>query len=137
VRATTGAPSRCASQSPVKRFVAPGPAIVKHPAGRPVSFPYADAANAAAPSWRTPTNRSAPASSHSRSASAIPRFEWPTMPKTSVTPYATSVSASTSDAVRTRGVSRGTPIQTNPSSRTSTSYDSAPSPNADPPSIGQ
>lgn len=30
----------------------------KHAAGRPVSFPYADAANAAAPSWRIPKNLS-------------------------------------------------------------------------------
>ena len=50
VSASTGARSTFASQRPVNRFVAPGPAIVKHAAGMPVSFAYAEAANAAAPS---------------------------------------------------------------------------------------
>ena len=55
VKASTGARSTLASHSPVNRLVAPGPAIVRQAAGRPVSLPYADAAKAAAPSWRTPT----------------------------------------------------------------------------------
>ncbi len=40
---------------PAMRLVAPGPAIVRHAAGRPVSLPYPEHAKAAAPSWRTPT----------------------------------------------------------------------------------
>ena len=39
VSASTGARSTFASHSPVSRFVAPGPAIVRHAAGRPVSLP--------------------------------------------------------------------------------------------------
>ena len=39
VRASTGARSTLASHSPVMRLVAPGPAIVRHAAGRPVSLP--------------------------------------------------------------------------------------------------
>ncbi len=39
VSATTGERSTFASYSPVSRFVAPGPAIDRHAAGRPVSFP--------------------------------------------------------------------------------------------------
>ena len=38
VSASTGARSTLASQSPVIRLVAPGPAIVRHAAGLPVSF---------------------------------------------------------------------------------------------------
>ena len=72
----------------------------KQAAGRPVSFPYADAANAAAPSWRMPTKVSFPASSWRRMASANPRLEWPTMPKTWVTPHSTMVSTITSETVR-------------------------------------
>jgi hypothetical protein len=45
---------------------APGPAIVSAAAGRPVNFPYAEIANAAAPSWRTPTKVISPRSSASR-----------------------------------------------------------------------
>ena len=50
VNAKSGARSTLASHIPVYIFVAPGPAIEKQAAGFPVSFPYAEAANAAAPS---------------------------------------------------------------------------------------
>lgn len=39
VSASTGERSTLASHSPVSRFVAPGPAIVRQAAGRPVNFP--------------------------------------------------------------------------------------------------
>jgi hypothetical protein len=80
----------------------------KHAPGRPVSLPNADAANAAAPSWRMPTNTSLPAASLQRMASANPRLEWPTMPNTCVTPQLTIVSTMTSDTVRTCAGSSGT-----------------------------
>ena len=48
--ASTGERSTFASYRPVSRFVDPGPAMAKQAAGLPVSFPYAEAANAAAPS---------------------------------------------------------------------------------------
>ena len=92
VRASTGARSTFASQRPVRRFVAPGPAIEKHAAGRPVSLAYALAANAAAPSWRIPNERSRPSSSARRIASARPRLEWPTMPNTVSRPQSHNVS---------------------------------------------
>ena len=38
VRATTGARSTLASQRPVSRFVAPGPAMERQAAGRPVTL---------------------------------------------------------------------------------------------------
>jgi hypothetical protein len=60
-----------------------------------------------------------PASSWRRRASAKPRFEWPTIPKTWVTPQATIVSASTSETVRSCGTSGSRPTQI-PSLRTST-----------------
>ncbi len=41
VSASTGARSTLASHRPVSRLVAPGPAIARHAAGLPVSFPYA------------------------------------------------------------------------------------------------
>ena len=52
--AITGDWSSLASYRPVSRLVEPGPAIAKQAAGRPVSLPYALAANAAAPSCRIP-----------------------------------------------------------------------------------
>ena len=55
VRARIGTRSMRASHSPVRRLVAPGPAMLKHAAGSPVSLAKADAAKEAAPSWRTPT----------------------------------------------------------------------------------
>ena len=82
----------------------PGPAIAKHAASCPVSLPYALAANAAAPSWRMPMNVRSPRTSAARIASAKPRFEWPTMPNTCVTPHAIIVSTMRSEIVRARGV---------------------------------
>ena len=117
----TGAWSSLASYRPVSRFVEPGPAMAKHAAGRPVSLPYALAANAAAPSWRMPTYVNSPRSSARRIASANPRFECPTMPNTCVTPYATSVSTSTSATVHTASTRAGSRTKT-PSSRSSTGY---------------
>ena len=55
VSARIGARSTLASQSPVSRLVAPGPAIDRQAAGRPVSLANAEAAKLAAPSWRMPT----------------------------------------------------------------------------------
>ena len=101
-------------------FVDPGPAIAKQAAGRPVSLPYALAANDAAPSCRIPVKVSCPRSSARRIASAKPRLECPTMPNTCVIPNATSVSTSTSATVRTFGAGAGRRTYT-PSARWATS----------------
>jgi hypothetical protein len=66
-----------------------------------------------------PTKVRFPASSWRRMASASPRFEWPTIPKTWVTPQATMVSTMASATVRSCGASSSTPTYT-PSARTST-----------------
>ena len=66
-------------------------------------------------------NLSSPRSSARRIASANPRLEWPTMPKTVSTPWATRVSTSTSDTDRRLGFCAGRLTKT-PSSRSATSY---------------
>ena len=67
-----------------------------------------------------PTYLSSPRSSALRIASARPRLEWPTIPNTVVTPWATSVSTTTSATVRVATGRSGS--RTNaPSSRSSTS----------------
>ena len=109
VIASSGARSTFASHSPVIRFVAPGPAMLKQAAGRPVSFAYAEAANAAAPSWRIPMNVIRPSASSRRIASASPRLEWPTIPKTWRTPQFATVSMRMSATAVPCGVFGGTP----------------------------
>ena len=109
VSASTGERSTFASQSPVRRFVAPGPAMDRQAAGLPVSFPYAEAANDAAPSWRIPTKVISPAASRRRIASASPRLECPTIPHTHRTPQFTRVFAMTSETVSTWSSSSGSP----------------------------
>ena len=56
--------------------------MVKQAAGLPLALAYPEAAKAAAPSCLMPMKDSFPCSSCFLSASAKPRFECPTMPKT-------------------------------------------------------
>jgi hypothetical protein len=58
-----GARSMCASPTPVRRLVAPGPSVPRQHAALPVRRPYTSAMNAAACSWRHTMNRTFDSSS--------------------------------------------------------------------------
>ncbi len=85
-RARTGARSTLASYRPVSRLVDPGPAMPRQPAG-PTGELAERGGGERRRSFVTDTDvGQVPALSADRSASARPRFEWPTMPKTWVRP---------------------------------------------------
>ena len=78
VRARTGRDPPSRPRGPVSRFVAPGPAIERHAAGRPVSLPKAEAANAGRALVADADVGELPGlAPGARTASASPRFEWP------------------------------------------------------------
>ena len=109
VSASTGERSTFASHSPVSRLVAPGPGdrqARRRPAGELAVGGRGERRGALV---ADPDVGQLPASSWRRSASARPRFEWPTIPKTWRTPQLTIVSAITSLTVRTCGGSGSTP----------------------------
>ena len=53
---STGEPSSVACASPANRFAAPGPNVLTHTPGRPLSWPSVSAIYAAAASWCVRTN---------------------------------------------------------------------------------
>lgn len=75
-RASTGTRERCASYRPLMRCRFPGPADPAQTASRPVLAASAEAASAAASSWRTVTQ----SRSEVRTASVMPFSESPAMP---------------------------------------------------------
>lgn len=87
--ASTGACDFFASYRPLSRWIAPGPTVPMHTARRPVSCACADAANAPASSWRTPTHSMR---SSRRMASTTGLSASPTTPQNSLTPYSASAS---------------------------------------------
>ena len=80
---------------PMARLDAPTARVPRHAAGRPVSWPYASAAKAAAPSWRVATTRIPAAASASR----MPRKLSPATVKAIRTPAARRVAATSSATV--------------------------------------